>query len=107
MMEEVRLWLPAIAALISVASVIYFILTSPAKTAAAAAEAVTGRVDQLEQRLVRIESELPHLPDRESVHRLELSVSDMRGDMRAMAERMTTVSETSRRLQEWLLEQGK
>lgn len=64
------------------------------------------KVDKAEDRISKIEHELGHLPSRETVHRMELALSDMRGEMRALGEQLKPVAAISDRLQEFLLEQG-
>lgn len=60
----------------------------------------------IEGRVSRTESEMAHLPDKESVHRVELAVSEMRGDLRAISESWKPVGKTVQRLEEFLLEMG-
>lgn len=95
-------WIGPIGTLISIATAIWVWVTSPAKAAAAAAAAVNTRVDHIESRLLKVETELEHLPDTETFHQLALAVSDMRGDIKALTERLTSVAAVSARLEQWL-----
>src|SRR5262245_57184385 len=45
-----------------------------------------GRVDIVEDRVSRIETEMEHLPDKDSMHTLALQVSEQRSDIRALAQ---------------------
>ncbi len=65
------------------------------------------KVDKVEDRVARLENEFRHLPDRASVHNIQLSLSDLKGELRAMGEQLKPVASISERLQEFLLEQGK
>ncbi|MBN9471681.1 MAG: DUF2730 family protein [Bosea sp.] len=65
------------------------------------------KVDAAEDRVAKLESEFRHLPDRRSVHGIELSLSDLKGELRAMGEQLKPVAAISDRLQEFLLEQAK
>ena len=69
--------------------------------------AVVRRVDAGEDRLIRIEEVLEHMPDRETTHRLELSIAKVQGDIEVLAERMRPIAAISERLQEVLLEEGR
>lgn len=64
------------------------------------------KVESLEDRTAKIEGELKHLPDKGSVHRMELSLAELRGEMRAMSERLGPVSKIADRLQEYLLREA-
>lgn len=63
-------------------------------------------LQNMERRISRAESEMAHLPDKESVHRVELAVSGMRGDLRTISESWKPVGKTVQRLEEFLLEMG-
>ncbi len=65
------------------------------------------KIDKLEDRTSRIEGELRHLPDKGQVHRMELSLTEMRGDMKALTERIVSLAGISERLQQFLLDQAK
>lgn len=55
------------------------------------AQTAIGRADMLEDRTSRIETELKFMPDQASQHRVELSVAEMRSDIRALAERVEQI----------------
>lgn len=65
------------------------------------------KADKIEDRVAALENEFRHLPDRGSVHTIQLSLSELRGEMRAMGEQLKPVAAISERLQEFLLEQAK
>jgi hypothetical protein len=65
------------------------------------------KVDKVEDRVTRLENEFRHLPDRNSVHSIQLSLGDLKGELRAMGEQLKPVAAISERLQEFLLEQAK
>lgn len=50
-----------------------------------------GRVDIVEDRTTRIETELGHLPDKDSIHTIALQVSEQRSDIRALAQSVDNV----------------
>jgi len=71
------------------------------------ADAIVGRFQLVESRLLKIESDLTYLPDREQTHRLELAVERLTGRMETLDERLKPVAAISDRLQEFLLEQAR
>lgn len=58
-------------------------------------------------RLTTIEGELRHLPDAQSAKRTEVALSEVRGELQVLSERLKPVAAISERLQEFLLEEAK
>jgi len=65
------------------------------------------KIEVLEDRLAKVEGELKHLPDKVGMHRMELTMSDMQGDMKVIIERMNSIAATGDRLQEFLVDQAR
>jgi Protein of unknown function (DUF2730) len=63
-----------------------------------------GRVDRLEDRVTRVESEIEHLPDKDVTHRLEIALTQMNGEMAAMKESIKPISAMAARIQEAIIE---
>lgn len=59
-----------------------------------------------DRRIQTLESEMKHLPDRETAHKLELALSQISGRLDTLDERLKPIAATSGRLQEFLLEQA-
>lgn len=78
-----------------------------AKDVAIQTASLAARLDILEDRVSRVEGNVEHLPDKDETHKMALAISDMRGEMKAISERLTPIAATSERLQEFLLEQAK
>ncbi len=70
-------------------------------------EAITGRFQQMEGRVMLVEGEMKHLPDVKDITDMKLSISEMRGSMNVQAEVMSSVARTVQRLEGYLLERGK
>lgn len=64
-------------------------------------------LDLLKERMSVTESVIKQLPDKESVHRLELTVSQLSGDLNVIGQKVEGVDRTARRVEEFLLEQAK
>lgn len=65
---------------------------------------VAEKLDKLEDRTTRIESEMKHLPDNGTVNRLEQRIAEMSTQVGVLAARIEPVSRVADRLQEKLLE---
>lgn len=65
------------------------------------------KIDKVEDRVAALENELRHLPDRSSVHSIQISISDLKGELRAMGAQLKPVAAIADRLQEFLLEQAR
>ncbi|MEJ0012808.1 MAG: DUF2730 family protein [Bauldia sp.] len=128
-LEDFRLWLP-IAIAVSVFAWNIYLQRSGVRQSAL--DKVNARVDQVEaeraadanngresrekvvERLTALEQQLQHMPDKDTVHRLELSVTRMEGDVKAQSATMVALSEnvkaavqSSLRVETYMLESRK
>jgi len=78
-----------------------------AKTAARETKFVDDRVDEMVSRVNALEIVINQLPDRDSLHRLEMSLTTLSGQLNAMNTRLDPIDHLSRRLQEMLLEKSR
>lgn len=62
---------------------------------------------QLRERVGAMETALLQMPDKDVVHRLDVSVTEIRGDIKAMAEGFRAMSHTTRRIDDYLMAQAK
>lgn len=69
-------------------------------------DAVVARFQLIESKVLMIEGELRHLPDREATHRLEMAVEQLNGKIGMLDERLKPVDALGRRLQEFLVRQA-
>ncbi len=68
---------------------------------------IDDRVDAAVGRVSVIEANMHQMPDKESLHRLEVNLTALTGQMAVLTERLNPIDHLSRRLQEMLLERGK
>lgn len=117
-MDELKAWVAMAAAIAALGSTLWQWISAPGRHAEVKVDSLRvelgGRLQtmqeaagRLDERIGRIESELKHLPDKDTVYELKENLADLRGEMRAMLERVTAVAKTSSRLEDWLLQQGK
>lgn len=103
--EEAGNWASFIAIVLSIGSLVWGWLTSGGAKALAEARQIRDDLRVLDTRVIRLENELIHLPDREQTHRLELSIAELKGHITGLDERLKPVAAISDRLQEFLLNQ--
>jgi uncharacterized coiled-coil protein SlyX len=60
-----------------------------------------------EKRLTELESTVEHLPDGDTVHELQLSMVEMKGQLAVIVERVAPIKAIAERLQETFLEHGR
>lgn len=63
-----------------------------------------SEVDELRERLGRLEVDMAHLPTKDQVHRLELRVEGIGGDTKAMNETLKAVAASSSRVENYMLQ---
>lgn len=115
---EIKDWLSVASTALAIGAIVYAWLTRSGKEAGEKvgvleeklSNAVAERdrkIDVCEDRISRIEGELKGVPDRESVHKMQLEMERMRGTIEVLNERLVPLAAISGRLQEFLLEQSK
>lgn len=118
MPENAIQWLAAINGLISVGTFLFVWLTRSGKEAnekvaalelklAAAIKERDTKIDLVEDRISRVEGELKGVPDRDSVHKMQIEMVAMRGSIDVLTERLKPLAAISDRLQQFLIEQSK
>ena len=60
-------------------------------------------VSDLLTRVQSIEADFRHIPSKDTVHGLELSISEIKGDIHAMSEAFSAVQRTAQRIENYLL----
>ncbi len=65
------------------------------------------KLDQLENRVVAVEGDIRHLPDKDAAHRLELAMQGLNGKMETLTERMKPITAMAERIQDFAMEKLK
>ncbi len=63
-----------------------------------------SRIENVSTRVGSIESEMHHLPGKDSVHGLEMAMQELKGQMAVIIERVGPIKAIAERMQEVLLE---
>ena len=119
-MNELNLYAPWVAITLSFIAVLYPILSGKARKTDERFEALdeklgskasetrvallAGKVDIVEDKVTVIESDLKHLPDKETTHRLEVALGEVKTEMGRLTERMKPIANMADRMQEALIE---
>lgn len=67
---------------------------------------VDDKVDSVGGRVSTLETIMRSMPDKDSMHRLEIGLEQMNGELKALNERLKPIDNLSRRLQDVLLERS-
>lgn len=89
-------WLSMIALLISIGTSITMFLTSGAKSNAA-------KLAEHGHRLTQVENNVRHMPSKESVHQLQIDLTEMKGQIGVMAKSSEVTERTTRRVEDFLM----
>lgn len=95
-----------IAILVSLASTFYLWVTAGSRGNEKGLKELGDKVGAIDMRVAKIEGEIQHLPTKESQHRIELSISEISGDMKQMAEAQKSTTMTVRRMEDVLMKRG-
>jgi hypothetical protein len=120
--NDLNAWLPWIAVAISAASLAYTILTGRSKKYDERLKAieekhkydhdalslkvgtVVAAAELLQDRVIVIENDMKHLPDKEVTHRLERAILEMRGEVGRLTEQVRPISHMASRMQDAMME---
>ncbi|CAN0654323.1 DUF2730 family protein [Nitratireductor aquimarinus] len=100
-------WLSAAALIISLGTSVSTLLTSGAKQNAKKIADLDESSKGLESRVQELETEMRHMPDKDAVHRLELTLKDMSAEIMKIGTSADQSARTTARVEAYLLEQKK
>lgn len=92
-------WLNVISIVISIGTAVTLFLTSGAKATATV-------VADHETRIAHIENELPHLPNKDGVHKQQLDITEMKGEIGIIKKSIEATERTTRRVEDFLIARG-
>lgn len=100
-------WIGAILSILALGGQVKTILSSGERKLEERVTKVELKLVEHDRRVQTVESEMKHLPDRETAHSLQLAMERIVGRLDTMDERLRPIAATNHRLQEYLLEQAK
>ncbi|MCO4053416.1 MAG: DUF2730 family protein [Bosea sp.] len=66
-----------------------------------------GKIDTAEDRILKVENAIAHLPDKTGFHRMEIAMTELKGQLAAMDERLKPVARMAERMHEHMLDTTK
>ncbi len=99
-------WLSAVSLLISIGVAVTAFLTTGAKQNSRQIADLEEDFEAIDRRVQSLEGEMRHLPDKDAVHRLELTLRDMQVEMAKIAASADQSARTTARVETYLLEKG-
>ncbi|MHA7881733.1 DUF2730 family protein [Nitratireductor rhodophyticola] len=106
-LQDLMPWLSATALIISLGTSVSTFLTSGAKQNSKKIADLDEAAKALESRVQELETEMRHLPDKDAVHRLELTLKDMSAEIIKIGTSAEQSARTTARVEAYLLEQNK
>lgn len=102
-MDVLKEWFSLAAILISLGATAYSWMTARSKVNAEHLKRVDGNLKDHDRRIQKVESEIEHLPSKDSHHNLEIALAEMNGELKAMATNVDSLARTTRRMEEFLM----
>lgn len=93
--------------LIAIGTAVYAWLTSRSKINAAEITALQAVVQSLSTKVQLLENALEQMPNKDTVHALDLKVTELTGSINVVAESLQAVERTAHRIEDFLISQGK
>jgi len=100
--DDLRTWAGPIAALIATANAIYTFLTAGSRQNAEEIREAVSTLAAHDRRIQAVESELRHLPDKDSVVELKLALAELKGTVGTLSESVGSVQRTVHRIDDYL-----
>lgn len=88
---------------ISLLALAYTVISARSKAARSEIDELATRIDETSRRVEKMETELVHLPTKEQVHRLEVSLAQIEGTSKTQAEIQKSMQGTLTRVESFLL----
>ncbi len=96
--------LPWLSPVVAASALAHSIVSSRRKDQSARIEKLETRVDRGEDRATRLETELKHLPDTNTTHRLEVALMELKSEVAVVNASMRPIAAMADRIQEVLVE---
>lgn len=102
-MELMKDWAGFAAIALALLSSVHSWLTSRSQVNSEHLKRVDGNLKDHDRRIQKVESEIEHLPSKDSLHQLDLAMKDLQGDVKQMSANLESVTRTSHRVERFLM----
>lgn len=106
MIDGLKDWATLANTVLAMGAFLYSWLTGKAKVNEARLKAVDEKLSDHDRRILTAESELQHLPTKDDVMELKLTLAELRGTVGRLDESLSGVSRTVRRVEDHLMKEG-
>lgn len=88
---------------VALGAVVHTIISTRSRATKEAVDKLEGRLRANEHEITRIRSDIDHLPSKDAVVNIMLSLAELKGQVAALDERLKPVSAMSSRMQDFLM----
>lgn len=105
--QVLNLWALVLLTFTNLGATFWNILSGPSKRNEAALKAQAESLTRLDQRVSVLEVAQRDMPKQNDFHELEMTMTELRGAMNVLTERLKPLEAVTERMQSWAMEQGK
>ncbi len=105
--QVLNLWALVLLTFTNLATVLWNIFSGPSKRNAAELKAQADHVASLDQRVGHLEHAQKDAPKQQDFHELEVNMTELKGVINVLTERLKPLESVSGRMQEWAMELGR
>lgn len=96
-------WIGAALSIIALGTQLKAIISSGERKLEERVSKVEVKLIEHDRRVQAVENEMKHLPDRETVHKLQIDLTEMKGQMATMVKSSEATERATRRVEDFLL----
>lgn len=105
--SDFKNWAGALALIVSLGGTFYAWMTSRSKDNSSRLDEYSDKLEGHEKRLVTVEHELKHVPNKDDINDLRLEISNLNGSVGRISENLKNVNTTVSRVEDYLLKGDK
>lgn len=96
-------WIGAALSIIALGTQLKAIISSGERKLEERVSKVEVKLIEHDRRVQAVENEMKHLPDRETVHKLQIDLTEMKGQMATMVKSSEATERATRRVEDFLM----
>ena len=105
--QVLNLWALVLLTFTNLGATFWNILSGPSKRNEAALKAQSESLSRLDQRVSVLEVAHREMPKQTDFHELEMTMTELKGAMNVLTERLKPLEAVTERMQAWAMEQGR
>lgn len=102
-LQIVMPWITGAISIITLGMLLKSIFGSGAKEIALKFELLEKKLTEHDRRIQTLEGEVKHLPSQENIHKQQLDISDMKGEIGVIKKTIEATERTTRRVEDFLM----